>query len=445
MLIISFVQFIICIITAILAWRILKSGRPSLLAITVLGFVALDSLGLSFAPYFPLERLPYIENPVFLIRSIPPALYLRQCLSHWIFLTTAVILLLQERKWPIKEGIRKIQNPSLWALFFFVFGIVLSIKYYLIGPGIEILRDTRLSFFSTGDAVTHRSQGSLMAGLGQGAYLASLGAQLFFPLASILALQGKRSLRKSTYLLSLSISFVFAFQARQKGLLLIVGLMYLLIYLASTSKSLTLHKIRKIALVILVLAVSGAFLLYMVNFGLRPGAAIGSVFYRVFFVPAATETNYFVVFPDKISFRGFSNCFSIPLGKIVRYDDATIYDVAIAALGLGFSSNASFLAVAWSGKGYLAVILVSLIYCFLHFFIDRWLRKVHIKIALYSYAITVPTIIILVSAAFIGYMNWGGIIIPIVLIALSQLSRKNLVKRSSDINYFNFKKAIWKK
>src|SRR5690606_23875859 len=110
----------------------------------------------------------------------------------------------------------------------------------------------------------------------------------------------------------------------------------------------------------LLIGLIGGIILYIVNFGLSLPTAIISVFARLFVIPGVTETNYFAVFLNYYEYRGLTKIFNIPLRE--ANNDVSIYDVAYMAIGDYFSSNASFLAVAWSGFGYVGVVIISLLF-----------------------------------------------------------------------------------
>jgi len=111
------------------------------------------------------------------------------------------------------------------------------------------------------------------------------------------------------------------------------------------------------------------------------------------------------VFPDIFQFRGLSNSFNIDLMSnwSRSISDVTIYDVADISLGSPSSVNVSFLAVGWSGAGYLGVVLVSLI---------LWDR-------LLVLALSIPSLGQLVSSSLVGFISSNAILVPLLLWLLS--------------------------
>jgi len=84
LLVVSAIHLLISISVGSMAATLLLKGRQSFLAITILGFIVLDSLGLSFAPYIQ-GRLPFGSlNAISLMDDISLELYARQVLAHWI-------------------------------------------------------------------------------------------------------------------------------------------------------------------------------------------------------------------------------------------------------------------------------------------------------------------------------------------------------------------------
>jgi hypothetical protein len=162
----------------------------------------------------------------------------------------------------------------------------------------------------------------------------------------------------------------------------------------------------------------------MINFGQSVVAAIQAVFARLLVIPGATETNYFYVFPDIYFFRGIDRILLINLGHFPVLDDITIFDVAVAATGDRFSSNASFLAVAWSGAGFWGVALASIILVGVLIALDRFLLSVDNRVYIVLVALTVQSFLGLSSGSLLDYIHWGGFIIPLAILIVVYISRK---------------------
>ncbi|MEN6560329.1 MAG: hypothetical protein ABFD52_06120 [Acidobacteriota bacterium] len=425
MIVLAITHALICIAVLLYAIKCLKSGLTSLLAAHVIVIVVFIGLGVAIAPFFPLENLAYIGNPnsMPLVRSLTPELYLRQCISHWIFLAMALICLRIEMAWPalrVRQA-RLVRSPEFWGYMSFVAGVLLSLKYYVFGPGWTLLRETRLSFFSTSDAVTHRVLGYLEAGLGQGSYMASVAAYVLFPMAAAVISLKKRRVNAVLFALAGLFSMMYAFQTRQKAPLLWSILTYVFLSIMSFGGRTQRNPLRRMILVGSLVGGVGAVFLYIVNFGQNLLDAIQGFFSRSFLVPASSETNFFVIFPDSYPFRGISQVFNIPWGRISPTSAVSVVDIARAATGTEYSANASFLAVAWSAAGYLGVIVVSLALITSLTLLDRLYHSVSSKMFYLALALSSVQLVTLISDGLSTYIGRGGLIVPLILILLTRL------------------------
>ncbi|MGQ9574461.1 MAG: hypothetical protein ACUVUC_04020 [Thermoguttaceae bacterium] len=403
--------------------RFISAGRRSLLALSLLGFLVFGSVGLAVAPYVPLYRIPYVESDQdFPINDIDLPTYWRQVRAHWLFLAMVGGFLLVEKRWPLPRGAEPSYRPQrlrCWALGIFLVGTVFYLRYFVFGPGMEFLLNTRIAFSTTGEAILHRSQRRDELALRQGAYMASLAAYILFPVAALLVLRSRAGLRHAAWLGCLIFSGAYAVQTCQKAPVLAAVLSYALLLaadLSGTPRPERTPNERTLALLAATVALVGCVALYRVNFGLGVGQAVRSSLYRLFLVPASAETCYFVAFPEALPFRGLHRSFSIALRDSPT--DATIYDVAEAAMGKRSSVNASLLAVGWSAAGYWGVAASVLVFAVGLLLVDRLLARADRQIYLMLLALYPQTFIPLLSSGVLGYTGWGGITIPaIALIA----------------------------
>lgn len=436
------ITHLLFILIALLLSYIIMIRKKSFLAFILVGFIVFDSLGISIAPYLPLENISYLPNPIFLINDGNIELYARQLFSHWIFFSIAIVGIMIELNW--KTSIRSYNSIKLnkytlniWGFIFFVIGILFYIKYFFLGPGLGFLMDTRLFYSSTMEAIGARSIIRDTLQKGQGAWSASLAAQILFPLTAFCYLAGKQKksiITRIMYMILFSLSLAYAYQTRQKAPILGVILIYILLWKSfsisyGTSIKDMLGKITKLAFMT---GIIGGILLYAVNFGLPFKEATLSLIARIFIIPGATETNFFAVFPEYFDYRGILKIFAIPL----RYssNDISIYQVAYAALGDRSSSNASFLAVAWSGYGYIGIFIISIIFISLILLIDYCIRNVDICIFYATLAISSYSILGLISGSFSDFINKGGLVAFIIIIVMSSMK----VKLNSNIPYFKY-------
>lgn len=430
MMAISLAHLIIVSCCLAVAVRVVRTGRRSLLSFTVAGFAVFSSMGLAIAPYVPLENIGYLLNPVFLIRSGDVYLYTRQLLAHWLFLLVAVVGMSIEmagQRPSVHPHPLSQQRLVLWGLIVLSVGLGASVRYFVFGPGLELLMDTRLFWSSTVEAIAHRSVVRDTVESGQGAYMASLASKIVFPVAALIILRSGTRGRHSVVAICAVFSSAFAIQTRQKGPLLAVILVYALLMAADKSGKRfgaqgIGHAIARAGLIALV----GGATFYVLNFGQPFWGAIASVCARLLFIPGATETNYFAVFPEFFQFRGLDHVFNMALRwqPGMGTDEVAIYDVAFAATGDTFSSNASFLAVAWSGWGLPGVGIASLLLVSSLLFIDLRLKEVDQRTYLGVLALSTQSILGLISGSLMDFVSWGGVIIPLAVLFVIRTSRK---------------------
>jgi len=300
--------------------------------------------------------------------------------------------------------------------------LISYIRYFFLGPGLELLLSYKLFYESPSAAVAARNYVKEVLSLGQGAFLASITAYTILPVLALRsALNGKRSnFRFWTYCL---LSAAYAVQTRQKWPIVAVILMYLSVYVISRYGISNIRKLPlgRIAAVLVVGALILVIGTYHFNFGLSWSDSFISGIGRVFVVPCTAEAAYFYVFPDIFQFRGLSNSFNIDLmSKWSRStSDVTIYDVADISLGSPSSVNASFLAVGWSGAGYLGVVLVSLILLGLLWAADTFVCKLPVRDRLLVLALSIPSLGRLVSSSLFGFISSNAILVPLLLWLLS--------------------------
>lgn len=387
---------------------LLKNGRYSFLTVALLFFIIMDSYGLGLAPLIHL-KLPYLEYTYIPLFEEPDNLH-KLYLSHWIFLFISFCFILFQIKYINKAKAKNITISVIWAYLFFAIGILLSIKFFIFGPGFDIVMSTRLKFDTTVEAIAHRSVAKRMMELGQGAYLASLAAKIFFPISALIFLFNKQRL---LFFISSIFPLVYSLSTRQKGpiivslFMLIAGLVY--------SNGISKKKIIYTSILILFLSV----LSYMYSFGLGLLEAAISTFGRVFIVPGLTEYNYYAVFPEVISFRGLGTLLKMPLGAWGE-TGVTIYDVAYAATRNVFSSNANFLAIAWSAAGYVGILVVSLLFCICLSILDCFARNIPFYYFLIVNIFMLNGYLSLISDSLGAFLSSGGFFLPLILIIISK-------------------------
>lgn len=418
---------LLIILSCSLCVCVLSSSRRILLPSFVLGFVILDSIGLLFAPYVRNDFLPYVSQGLGAVDLLKlQHVHTSELAVHWIFLLILCLLLVGGIYSAGKTGFVRVARISCRNKVFLIllkaFALFSYIRYFLLGPGLELLLSYKLFYESPSAAVADRNYVKEVLSLGQGAFLASITAYTILPVLALRsALNGKRSnFRFWTYCL---LSAAYAVQTRQKWPIVAVILMYLSVYVISRYGISNIRKLPlgRIAAVLVVGALILVIGTYHFNFGLSWSDSFISGVGRVFVVPCTAEAAYFYVFPDIFQFRGLSNSFNIDLMSnwSRSISDVTIYDVADISLGSPSSVNVSFLAVGWSGAGYLGVVLVSLILLGLLWAADTFVCKLPVRDRLLVLALSIPSLGQLVSSSLVGFISSNAILVPLLLWLLS--------------------------
>lgn len=421
MIILSVVHAIFCLITISFAALNIYKKRTSILSFIVLGFVILDSISISYIPYLNLSAIQYLDNPSFLINDQSVERYSSQIYSHWVFLAVATVFMASEYL-NVRSSTHGSDIKFLNAISLMIgaLALIFLARYFLFGPGLTILLSSQIAFSSTTEAITSRSALRLQVENGQGGYMATIAAKVLLPYFAATQLHLKSRFCKPYWFISLFLSLAYAFQTREKAPLVIALVLYIGIYFWSTVIKRGLEGLNmKMYLKVGLLSVSSFYIIgaltYVVNFGLSPQVAFESIFARTLAIPGATEANFFDVFPRYYDFRGLGKIFSIPLGGFNGLD-ISIYEIAYAATGNVFASNSSFIAVAWSGGGYLGVLAISIILCTLILLVDIKLAGLSYEIYILCIILTLPGLVGLTSGSLLDFTTWGGIILPIMVI-----------------------------
>ncbi|NTY01076.1 hypothetical protein [Deinococcus sp. JMULE3] len=434
MIFLSIAHAFVCFTVLIIAFFAIRNQKSSILSLTVVGFILLDSISLSYIPYFDLSNIPYLDNPEFLINDLDADRYSSQIFSHWIFLSISSLLLFFQSKSTNEHYRKNISFRSSIVISLFALGLISTARYMFLGPGLEILLTTQISFASTSDAIASRSLLREKIENGQGAYLASLSSKIIFPLFASYIIYSGNKYKYAWWGLCSMLSLVYAIQTREKAPVVLSLLLYIAILLwgnltkSGLLKSALSQYLKAISIASIVFIVSGT-AIYSVNFGLTPTVAIQSILLRTLAVPGATETNFFEVFPKDFRYRGLHKIFKMPLTPgSSSASDTSIYEVATTATGRTFASNASIVAVAWSGAGYFGVGIISSILFSILFFIDGRFKKFDPNIHSLAMYLSIPSLLGLTSGGFADYTTWGGILLPAIVLGVL------VSKNSEEVN-----------
>ena len=198
---------------------------------------------------------------------------------------------------------------------------------------------------------------------------------------------------------------------------------YLLVALYSPFIALfvwSFQRYSKIAFSILFIGFTGiGAVVFQAATGLDLFGAITEFFLRIVIIPAYVAGFYFEVIPDALPFRGLFQIgymynSSAPVG------DYAVHDVALAATGRVWGTNAHFLAVAYSGLGQFGVFLISVICIFCVWAVDVQLLKLERVHRVAAILISSPAFIGITSVSFLGSFESGFLIQPFALALLSR-------------------------
>lgn len=431
---ISFLHFLVCIVVFIAIRKSIKTRGIKVLSLGALIFFLISSVGLIFSHYIDYgAALPFGDDSGMVVYRRLDVLYFHQAVSHWIFFAVlGCAIALQKKRFSLDLKKISLANSFFWKVTLVGVFLFAYTRYFIFGPGLETLLGTNLMYFSAEDAVAARTVAKDNL-YGQGAYMASVAAYIILPVlfaGLISGVQNNNILsKKIPYFTVLSVffllSFVYAFQTRQKSPIIQVFLAYFLLHICRV-----IHKRggaeRGAKSYSGVIIFGGIFLfllaviLYVLVFNMDFYQSIFSTVARVFMVPTATEANYFYVFPDIFPYRGLMESFVIRIFYPPGVSGVSIYDVAVAATGNQFTANASFIAVAWSGFGYLGVAIVSISLCLSLLLVDNFLYKKSYEIKSFALALSVPSLLILNSGSFTEYLGAGGVIAPMLFILVAK-------------------------
>ena len=405
--------FACCFFVLIALWSIRREPR-SLFPYLAILFVATNVVGLSFL------RLPIVADlqyygKWFQLEERPME---NQFLAGWLFMAIMVAGLLCRPHILAEAGEISCTRTRAYKLVAAVFfgSLFLYSRFMFFGGNSMVALDTTFLTRSFDSMAAARKEISSLTEPGQGFMLASISAQLGFPLAASLA----SSLRlgwfaRVIWFASAALSVLYAFYVRQKSPLLVFALMYGAMLINWPAVGLTL-KFRRNALINSVLCClwGGVILgLLAVLYSMTEGddlvgGAIKSVS-RIFFLPAFTSQGWFAIFPSDLDFRGLLGCFAVGLSP----DDIRYTDISWLSSGTGGVWNACMLAVTWSGGGFWGVLLIGVLFVGLSLMADRILLRLSVKLHPIVRILIIPSLIPLTCGSISDYLMTGGGLVAI--------------------------------
>jgi hypothetical protein len=177
---------------------------------------------------------------------------------------------------------------------------------------------------------------------------------------------------------------------------------------------------KSVAAVLFVAFCLGGVLIFQAATGLSFVDALAEFFIRLVIVPAYVATFYFEVVPDALPFRGFVEMLYMynsgaPVG------DYSVHDVAMAAAGRVYGTNAHFISVAYTGLGFVGVLLISLLALGCVFEVDRRLLRLEKTHRIAAIVISAPAFIGITSVHFLGAIENGFMIQPLAFYLMARM------------------------
>jgi len=416
------------IILTIALFRSRRFSRHFFSASIALFIIFADSVGLALLPYLSWS-LPYTDALIVYTwwDDAGSSRYATHTLAHFfvhLLFMIGIFALDFKKKRAISNKECGERTPTFTsgklALLGVAVGIVWSVAFYIAyfvsGPGFELLRRAQLDYSSPEEAVTARSLALGQVEKGQGAYGASIAAFVWLP---YLAFQSSLRIRRRGFfallwaLLFLA-SGAFALQTYQKAPVIAVVLQYIsLLLFFSLRRVLTFNKqqIRLVGLAIMLASLASVGL-YSINFGLTVVEAALSSVARIVLVPANTEGYWFAVYPNELPYLGVL--------RSIFMDVETIRYTAYVATGDVFSANASFIAVGWSGAGFVGVVLGTVLLLSYSLFIDWLGRGLSLGAKMGIILLTMPAFFFLVSGTVFDFIGKGGALPLLILLSIKR-------------------------
>lgn len=137
--------------------------------------------------------------------------------------------------------------------------------------------------------------------------------------------------------------------------------------------------------------------------------AFAELIARIFLVPAFVPLFYYEVVPDALPFRGIFETLYIYHSRAPAGDYAT-FDVAFHATGRAYGANANFLAVAYTGMGFLGVLGVVILCLGLILVMDYFLTELEVTHRIVAVCFSVFGFIGITSINFLGALENGFLV-----------------------------------
>lgn len=386
--------------------------------VSLLVIVLTNVIGLSFMP-FVLEGGKLNTGNIAL--PFDPDAYVRQVLSTSIFLLASygfVCFSPRRLRLLAHPAMKRRNHLVTWIVgtLMFLIGLGLWAKYMLYGVGLSLALSTRFDYFDFSLAAAHRAEVRQGLQVGQGYYRALVASFSVFPLSvAVLRLLGRRNVYfLAVWALGLTLSMLFAISMRQKAPPLMMILCYGGIIAAGKLESSRIwQRLAKwmnwrILLVGLSAIILVCTLFYLITEGETFAVNMQKTIGRIFVTPCASAHLWYIVFPSQLPFRGIPGVFFIsPFSA--DSSSVTVQDISFESTGALYSANASFLAMGWSGWGYLGVALSTAALLLILRLMDNFTASLFGLPRILVFCLLIPAFVILTSSAWLDIIGIGSV------------------------------------
>jgi hypothetical protein len=396
-------------------------------------FITRTSLGVALLPFLDLADVDFAG-----VGGIAhafnyhahPFLYTRQSASHLVFLVVALLVLSRKSNTRILSTSKTSISPGpafLVGGLLLLLSFILYYRYFVLGPGLQLLVQTRFVFQSVTDAITHRSELRDSVALGEGMYGASIAAYVFLPAAALFAVQSRLRIQPGIVASCFFLSLCYTAHLRQKAPPIETLIVYGGILVLSSRRlygGFRFLTFLRLGLLLVICGLVLAAAAYHFNQGLPWMEAFQSVIVRVLVIPGTTESNFFYVFPEFREYRGILESFYMPSRLVAEArGDISIQEVTFVATGDTYSGNCSFLAYAWSGAGYNGVALVTSTTLLAFRLLDQLLlNKCGLQTTLATAAASFSALNVFTSGGVFDALNAGAFSIALLVLMLPSIS-----------------------
>ena len=280
------------------------------------------------------------------------------------------------------------QSRQALVLGVLIVGIIaLSAKYLIFSGG---YRELDFSIFSTFDdrseylSAREMQSQITMTELGRGVAMFYVALNILSPLLIILgtlnySLYRRLQLGAASVLFGIAVGIVGASLSHSRSSLAQIFVLPIAAFLscaeirkrsAGGAGPRRIFSLNKVLLLLMTL-LAGLTTVFRNTSSVATSKASLDVVARICYIPAATSDYYYQLFPEPLPFRGITNAFSMRNAQTTGAIDVSFEDVAQLVTNARFSANAGFLAIGYTGAGYIGAALVAGVTAILLLYIDQ--------------------------------------------------------------------------